>query len=219
MEGTRFLKLLIVIFFLSFFYFFLAQLKVNTNLKKELRQASQKINNAKEARQELDKLKTEIAAIEETAGRIEERIPTNEDKPLKLIREITHLGSRLGARNMEFIFENETNAQPSMDSLKQNNNNSLYQDGSYASSGSEYAESASSRFPSEAINGAQQRIRPILIKINFESQYHALVNFVKELLKTQRLVFIEYVNIERMPGAYPRQKVSMTLVTYTFVSQ
>lgn len=220
MKGFKFIIGIIATFLLFSILFFIFEFRENVRLKKELAEKTQKVREIKEAKEEVDSLQKEIIGLKLEAVQIERKIPYNEDQPLKLIRKLILLGSKRDLKNLE-IFPGEGEKEGPAQAPGSPDSGGM---GMAPPSG--VGEAPESTSPSQAGQPSQSplssttnlEVKPLAIKMTFECEFSHLVSFLREILNLERLVSVEEIKIERSEKILPYQKVTLKLVTYTFLA-
>jgi len=60
-------------------------------------------------------------------------------------------------------------------------------------------------------------VRPHMFRINMEIEFPYLVSFLKNMMNMERVISVESIEIKREKNIVPRQKVSLDIVSYTFI--
>lgn len=62
----------------------------------------------------------------------------------------------------------------------------------------------------------EKNLIPLYFEIKFETTFPRLLEFLKELTNLERIITVEKLDIKREEGILPNQKITLSLVTYTF---
>lgn len=223
MKGFKFAVVIIGILFLLSVLLFIFEFRETFRLKKEIAEKTARIREVEEAREEIDNLQKDIIGLKLESARIEKRIPYNEEQPLKLIRELTLLGSEAGLRNLEFFSgeerregllpESPGSTMGGEDSGGTTSQSDVREDSDTTSS-QQVDQTSQPALSSES----SLQVKPLSIKMTFECEFPRLISFLKEISELERLVSIEQIKIERSEKILPRQKVTLKLVAYTFLT-
>ncbi|OQX88294.1 MAG: hypothetical protein B6D55_00665 [Candidatus Omnitrophica bacterium 4484_70.2] len=60
-------------------------------------------------------------------------------------------------------------------------------------------------------------VRPHMFRINMEIEFPYLVSFLKNIMNMERVISVENIEIKREENIIPRQKVSLDIISYTFI--
>ena len=188
--------------------------KETSRTRKELKNKSQKLQELNKAERKIKFLKKKKISLHLEKMNLEEQIPLNKVESLSSIKNITVLAAKSGIKKIEFISSQETeDKKMGTFSLRKSFSGSSLQNGSSA-----FTSSSTQSFRGTAsVSNNLFIIRPRFIQVNLECNYSNLVSFLREVLKLKRITSIESIKIKRMKNILPRQKVTLNLVTYTFV--
>lgn len=182
------LTVLVALFFWQF------NIKISAN--KILEQKKNQLESAYSASKHLKELDVQKEGLKQRKEKLCRRLPVGEKKPLDLIKTLMRLGSRIGLRNIVF---NVKESDP----------------------GSQAERSSSDIFPE---GGRQQvsaqpkaGVTPLYFTMSFNGSFTQLLDFMKETASMERIVDIEEVKIKRDENILPYQKISLELITYTFL--
>jgi len=68
-----------------------------------------------------------------------------------------------------------------------------------------------------AISSYANNIRPHIFRMNMEIEFPYLVSLLKNMMAMKRVVSVENIEIKREENIIPRQKVSLDIISYTFI--
>ena len=182
-------------------------------LQKEQNDKRDQMKNIKEAQQKLEAIEREVANLRKEDKGIHDLVSADETKPLTLIKTLTLLGAQLGLKKIEFVSEEKkddnltagaaTGAGAAMGPPDKKTGSPA---GGLASGNA----GKSSRGPTE--------FTPMFIRMTFEAPYPQLLLFLQKIQTLERIVSIEEIKVNRGEKIFPRQEVTLRLVTYTLMT-
>lgn len=99
-------------FFIALFLTtFLAQLKINTSLRRELASKKKELKEAKQASRKLEELERQSRQMEKEEEAISLNIPIFEQHPFSLIRDLTNLAAKSGTKDLLFDIKDSSSLE------------------------------------------------------------------------------------------------------------
>lgn len=194
--------------FLVIMPLFVFEMRKGMFLRNELIEKRATVKDAVQAATKLEKLQKDMDDLQRENERIDERIPQNEKEPLTLIKQLTLLSNSQRVKNLKVAYS-ETKKISSSTSTPQ----VVYQDGQDSSSLPQATQ------PTTSVQDVSFKIKKQYIQMDFECQFPQLLGLLREIYKLPRLVSVDSVQIKRDEKILPRQKVTVNLISYTFISQ
>lgn len=211
------INLSILIILLGIVLFFSWQLKNNIDLKKELAKKTELLKETETASRHIKELEVQSKDLKQKAEALYKRMSVDEKTPFSLIKVLINIGGEIGLRKITFSVKEE--------SMDENDKLSLTSEvpghESALSKGGPMQEPAQSvGTPTLAVSGvAQIGPKPLYLEMNFEGTFLQLLDFLKKLNNLERIVAVSAIEIKRSEEVLPYQKISLQLITYTFLQK
>lgn len=187
MKGLNFIIAGVFIAVLVFFLLMLGQMRHTVQLQSERVEKQKVILEASTARKKLAKLEKDLNDLKTTADFVKKMVLPDDASVLGVIKEMSKIVSRYGAKNVQFSYKPKFNLPSGVPA-----NNDL------------------------AKNYGLKKSRAAFIAADFESEYTALEEFLKDIYALKTAISVERVSIARNENIIPRQKVSLVLAVYIY---
>lgn len=190
MRTYQILVIIAVLFTLVFGGLFGWQFFAGRKLARELAEKTDRVTEAKEAKVKSQKLQAEVISMHAEMTGIEEKIPQDEMLSFGLIRRITLVAARYGFRQVEFSAPQEPAAAKTF---------------------------GAGAVPKQAPKSGLE-VKSVFLQMSCEGEYTKLIDFLRAVSELDRLVLVNQLTIQRLPGSIPRQSLVIEFITYTFAS-
>jgi len=213
----------ISIFILSSALFIHARLSVS-KLDKELKETRANLSSAYQAKENVDsfeKTKTEFTRKDKDFSRT---IPLNEKEPLELIKELMLLAKDMQITNPSFSIKkrkmvNLPQLQSFISSLSEYESTTISKVSSQAGASTSKSEaSMSAGMQGDLSSQEKPGLYFFPIRMDLEADFSNLLKFLNKILSLKRVITIEDMKIARSSDISPRQKITLTIYSYTLVS-
>lgn len=161
--------------------------KKNRDLKHTLKEKRLELKEAKLASRKLEALEKQSQDLKRKEDSLHRKAPFNEKQPLGLVKKLISIAGEKGLRGMTIIIKEKK----------------------------------------ETASGAQEEPvqpepvesgpAPRYLELKFESNFSQLLGFLEQVFNLERIVKVEGISIERKKEVSAYQRVSLELVTYTFL--
>ncbi|MBU1997977.1 MAG: hypothetical protein ABIG46_03215 [Candidatus Omnitrophota bacterium] len=189
--------------------------KDNANLRLVLKGKKEELKKTEATSRKVEELKKQSQELKRSEEKIYTMVPVGQEKPFKLIKEISLLAASLGLKSLEFNLPSENG---------QDENKDVSLGGSVNSAGSSQPQghapgadvSLGGANPNPRVNLSKDAPKPIVIEMSCQATLDVLVNFLNKVGNLERLVNIQKMVIERDGEILPFQKISLELITYYY---
>lgn len=197
--------------------FFIWQLRLSTTLKQKFDSKSKEFKQTEAASKHLRGLEKQISDIKQKEEMQYKRVPINEKEPLSLMRTLIRLGGQAGLKGISLSLKEKT--APSQSAAYQGSQVATQdtEGGSEEAPAQQAAVSSEASVTESPVSSQTGALSPIYLEMDFEGSFPQVVAFLEKLAKLERIVKVDGVRIERKKEILPYQKVSLDLITYTFI--
>lgn len=200
--------------------FFFWKLHSNSLLKQGLEAKRRELKEAHSHIRQLEKLERERQGLIQKEESLNKMAPAGEKQPLGLIKTLIAIGSEIGIKNATFNIEEEEGKKQTGVSTGQTSGAEAPNLQEDLSENVPYQTGQAPMLPTTQTSAnLQPQPMPLGIEINFEATYLQALDFLKGIAGIERIVVVEGIVMERKKEILPYQRVSLKLVTYTFLNQ
>ncbi|MBU4479105.1 MAG: hypothetical protein KKH34_08510 [Candidatus Omnitrophica bacterium] len=181
--------------------FLLFLINENTKMLEQKNLLNAKIQEARNAQREIDKVQAEVNRLDMETTEIEKMVPVHDEQPLSLIKQMTLLANQLQLKNAEFTYRG--NFPDTVGAALENRG----------------LEGEEGGLPVMAASAAQDglAVQRLIVQMRFEGNFKQADDFFKKLFTLGRLVSVERIRMERDEKIMPRQKITLIIIAYSFL--
>ncbi|OPX30507.1 MAG: hypothetical protein B1H08_01580 [Candidatus Omnitrophica bacterium 4484_171] len=193
--SIRFILLTTAVFSIGLFIY---QVKETSIIKRRLSDRKSILQEMRSAERKSKKIKRKVIESKQKEKEILRKIPKNKKSIFVLMKELTAIGNSMGIKSISFVIgksPREDNKALKKNIMRKRRNPHMFNNPESTKSG---------------------LITAYHFKMSFAASYMELYDFIKKIISMERVVSLESIEIERNKEYFPRQKVSLKLITYTF---
>ncbi len=213
MKGFKYIVIIGIILWIGSTVAVILPLKNSIELKKDLISKEKDLERGVNANKEIGRIQKNVFNQKLETLIIEEKIPKNEKSQVDLIKMLSSVAQKAGFQNIAFTIEKNKKSQDDMfmGNISLSNGGS----GTVSDDFSSFSENGGQ---SDSGGGNVSLVEPSIFILEGEIKSQLIFSFLEEVLNLKRLITIESIEIEQSSEISPRQKVKITLVSYSFLN-